>query len=151
MTLPQCCGLPMRDISERDDRVLGLTAYICDRCKAEQLLAADTDDPPLDDTPTDTEPGSPERQLVYADRAARGRAVLHPDDRKPTPGGLVICCSTRKHTHEPTHRGIRGRLGRYQARLNVGGRQITVGTYETLAEAVRARDRAETRAGRKAV
>ena len=38
-------------------------------------------DPPLDDKPTRTLPGSEERICVYADRVARGRRIFHPDDR----------------------------------------------------------------------
>lgn len=147
----------MRDVSERDDRVLGLTAYLCDRCKSETLLAIATAEPPLDTTASDTEPGSPERQAVYADRARRGRAIFHPGDRKPTPGGALISHSTRTNTHDPQRRGIRRKIWRqhsrgtvFQVRVSIAGRQVHVGYYRTLEAAIAARDQAEARAGKRA-
>lgn len=39
-------------------------------------------DTPLPAEPTDTEPGSDEKMLVLAERAARGESLFHPRDRQ---------------------------------------------------------------------
>src|SRR5262245_53481963 len=38
---PLCCGAPMRNVTESDERMLGILAWLCDRCKFERQTLED--------------------------------------------------------------------------------------------------------------
>lgn len=48
--------------------------------EAEQDFIASQEEPKLPPTPTNTMPGSVQRLMVYAARAAAGQAIYHPND-----------------------------------------------------------------------
>lgn len=74
------CGGPTSDATTRADRRLGVERRRCVRCGAEQEVALDVPDPPLDPAPTAAAPGSRKKVSVLVARARAGLALFHPLD-----------------------------------------------------------------------
>jgi hypothetical protein len=92
--------------------------------------------------PTTAPPGSPGKVAVLACRAARRLPLFLADDAPADPGARP---RGGRHAPDPRRRCIHvyaDRPRRFRVRLNRGGRQHHLGYFDTLAEAVRARDAA---------
>lgn len=106
-------GRAMREVTESDERILGIHAFICDRCKHEEQT--------LDDY------GSPGRRCAFRLASApplrRGGLGIN---RHPLLFGIVRRCQCYES----------------RVASGTSGRWIYLGLFKTLAEAVAARDRA---------
>lgn len=93
--------------------------------------------------PTDALPGSPMKLAAIAGRVALGLSPWHPGDAggAALPGSEPAVRSDRKTVGRsprdaPMPRGVRKRFGRYEARVKVRGKAISLGTFATAFEAV---------------
>jgi hypothetical protein len=122
---PKCdnCLVPMREVTESDDRAVGQRAWICDQCKCEATSPLEWPDPPLADRPTRARPGSEAKIKIMEERVAAGQAVFHPDDnRTPLPPALNDGRQERQRgkKHLMDAPGVRQRRKRFEVRVHVG-------------------------------
>ena len=138
---PHClCDAPMREVTEADERRLGLRAWICDACKIERQTTAGEDDPPADVCGTESVAGSEERIRAYRRRVKQKKAVFHPCDN---PGKMPPRDRPPRTEHDPVESGVRRRRNRFEVRIADGrGGLVRVGLYASREEAIAARDAA---------
>lgn len=138
--LPQgvnrCCGVIMVVATTDEDTLCDVVRYECRRCeRLEFLLRTREDDPPTPREATQAAPGSAEKIAVMRERAARGEHLYHPLDNftsiarrgrgtgiREIPEGIHWVKSIRKYRAQ-------GRLQR---------KRVSIGVYETVAQAVEA-------------
>lgn len=140
-----CCGEAMLDVTEADDRALGLRVWLCSVCKAEPVEADGQPPPRLAPEPTAAVPGSPEKIEAMRRRVRKGLDACHLGDAQGTslrPGarrGARTNAGGRlaKGARDlPT--GVSRARGRFRARYRHRGKQIDLGLYLTAAEAAEA-------------